>query len=720
MVRAMRTMLFTLLLFVAACSGPQTRPTPTADACPAAPQAEVKPKQNALHGVTWEDPYYWMREREDAAVTAYLEAENEYAEQMMAPTEALQQELYDKMLSHIDENELSAPFLRGGYWYYSRNEQGKNYEIHCRKKGTLDAPEEVILDENKLAEGKDYFAVGVFQPSPDGRLLAYSTDEVGNERYTLRVLNLETGEHEGTSVPDTYYSVAWANDNRTLFYDRVDRANRPYRLYRHVLGTDPATDVLVYEEADERFFLEVERTRSDAYILLSLGSAVTTEVRFLDANTPTGEFRVIAPRKQNVEYRVDHHSDRFYVVSNEDAVNFRLFEAKLDALEREKWIELIGERPDVTLRSVDAFANHLAIWERAGGLSQLRVRDLQSGEEHTVEFPEPTYAAWPDANYTFDTTQLRLAYTSLVTPRSVFDYDMVSRGRTLVKQKNVPNYDATQYGTARIFATAQDGTAVPISLVWRKGTRDAGPAPLLLEGYGSYGANYDPYFSATNLALLDRGMILGIAHVRGGGEKGRRWYEDGKYLKKKNTFTDFIAAAAHLVALEWTKPHLLAISGRSAGGLLMGAVTNMRPDLFAVVVAGVPFVDVLNTMLDPSIPLTVTEWEEWGNPNDPEYFAYMRSYAPYENIGTTRYPHMLVTAGLNDPRVAYWEPAKWVARMRATTAPGSVLLLKTNMGAGHGGASGRYDYLKEIAFEDAFILHHLGLAGARSTCGAPP
>ena len=708
-------------LLLAACSSPQTRPdssttTAAAPLCPAPPIAEVRPKTNELHGTTWEDPYFWLRERDAPEVREYLEAENAYAAAHMRPTDALQTELYEEMLSHIDENELSAPVLRGGYWYYSRNEEGKSYEIHCRKK-TLDGPEEVILDENKLAEGKEYFAVGVFQPSPDGRLLAYSTDEVGNERYTLRVLNLDTGEHLPTTVSDAYYSLAWANDNKTLFYDRVDDATRPYQLYRHVLGTPSSEDVLVYEETDERFFLSVERTRSEQMLLLSLESAVTTEVRYLDASTPTGEFAVIAPRKQDVEYRVDHHSDRFYIVSNEGAVNFRLFEAKLDDLDRKSWTELIPERDDVTLRAVDAFANHLAIWERAGGLARLRIRDLANAAEHEVEFPESAYAAWRSANYTFDTTTMRFAYSSLVTPRSVFDYDMVTRERSLVKQKDVPNYDASLYETARINATTWDGTLVPISLVWRKGARDDGPAPLLLEGYGSYGANYDPYFASTNLHLLDRGMILGIAHIRGGGENGRRWYDAGKYLNKKNTFTDFIAAAAHLVALDYTRPDRLAIAGRSAGGLLMGAVANMRPDLFAVVVAGVPFVDVLNTMLDPSIPLTVTEWEEWGNPNDPAYFEYIKSYAPYENIEAVTYPDMLVTAGLNDPRVAYWEPAKWVARMRATAKPDNTLLLKTNMGAGHGGSSGRYDYLKEIAFEDAFVLRHLGIAATSPACG---
>jgi oligopeptidase B len=711
-----------LLLFAlfAACSGPQVKSTPVEDpkstVCPAPPIAEVQEKSHEKHGVTWNDPYHWMRQREDPRVISYLEAENSYTESQMGGTEALRKELYDEMLSHIDENELSAPFLRGGYWYYTRNEEGKNYEIHCRKKGSLDAEEQIILDENVLAEGKDYFAVGVLQPSPDGKLIAYSTDELGNERYSLKVLNTETGEHLATEVKDTYYSVAWANDNKTLFYNRVDAATRPYQLWRHELGTDSANDVLVYEEKDEAFFLGVERSRSEKMLLMSLGSMVSTEVHYLDAGTPTAAFKVIAPRTPKVEYYVEHHTDRFYVVSNEEAVNFRLFEAKVADLERSKWKELIPERPDVTLRSVDAFANHLAIWERQGGLSTVRVRDLKSGTEHAVEFPEPSYAAWATKNYTFDTTKLRFAYSSLVTPRSVFDYDMTTKTRDLIKQKNVPNYDPSLYETERINATMRDGTLVPISLVWRKGTHEAGPAPLLLKGYGSYGANYDPYFSVTSLPLLDRGMVIGIAHIRGGGENGRKWYEDGKYLNKKNTFTDFIGSAAHLVALNWTKPEMLGISGRSAGGLLMGAVTNMRPDLFAAVVAGVPFVDVVNTMLDPTIPLTVTEWEEWGNPNDKEYFEYMRSYAPYENVEKARYPHMLVTAGLNDPRVQYWEPAKWVARMRATTEPGNVLLLKTNMGAGHGGASGRYDYLKEEAFEVAFIMRHLGVVNLPPSC----
>ncbi len=706
-----------ILVFLTACATQKkaTEPAPLDDApacetpVPKPPVAEREPHETKIHGETLVDPYFWLRDREDDRVVGYLEAENAYTARMTEHTAKLRAELFEEMRSHIEETDVTAPYRMGEYFYYSRTEEGKDYEIHCRKKGSLDAPEEVLLDENAMAADHDYFALGAVVPSPDHRLLAYSVDTVGNERFTMYVKDLETGELLTEEIQETYYSAAWANDGKTLFYTRVDDANRPHRLFRHRLGDSPEKDELVFEEPDERFFLSIDRTRSDAMLLLTLQSAVTTEVHYMPADEPAGEFRLIHPRQQDVEYYVEHHSDRFFIVTNEDAVNFRLFETPVDETSRDTWNEVLPHRDDVTLRSVDAFADHLVIWERREGLPHVRVRDLRSGEEHALEFPESAYSAWIGDNYTFDTTVLRFEYTSMATPHSVYDYDMDTRKRRLVKQREVPGYDPKAYETGRLQATAPDGTQVPVTVAWRNGAREDGPAPLVLYGYGSYGASYDPRFSATRLALLDRGVILAIAHVRGGGEKGRKWYESGKYLKKRNTFTDFIAVAEHLVDEGWTAPDRLGISGRSAGGLLMGAVMNMRPDLFEAVVAGVPFVDVVNTMLDPSIPLTVIEWEEWGNPKEREYFEYIRSYSPYDNVTTQEYPNTLITAGLNDPRVAYWEPAKWTAKLRAEKTGDSTLLLKTNMGAGHGGASGRYAYLEEIAFTYAFLLEHLGV-----------
>ncbi len=713
----MRHIVLSLLLLsigLAGCSRTKTPdPTPTC-AVPTPPDVAPKVHRAEVHGVELLDPYRWLRERENPDVLAYLEAENQYAAAMTSHTTALQEELYEEMLSHVKETDESTPYRDGDYWYSSRTEEGKSYDIHVRRKDEPGAPEELLVDENELAEGKSYFALGVLSVSPNGRYLAYSTDYLGNERYDLYVRDLQSGEIVSGPIPTTYYGLAWASDNSTLFYTRVDDANRPYRLYRHAVGTPPDADVLVYEEEDERFFLEVDRSRSDAVLWLGLSSAVTTEWHYLDAADPTGEFEVVKPRKQDVEYYPAHHPGadgtpgKFYVLTNEGAVNFRVYEAEVGAAP-DTWREVVPTSADASITRVEAFADHLVLMERRRGLPAARVIALDSMQTHAIEFPEPTYGAWPRDNAEFDTPKFRMHYTSLTTPVTTVDYDMVTREFARVKEREVPNFDRTDYETTRLEATAPDGTKVPISLVWRRDTKQR-PGPVLLAGYGSYGSSYDPYFSASRLALLDRGVTFAIAHVRGGGELGRTWYEDGKYLNKKNTFTDFIAVAEHLVAEGWTTPEKLAITGRSAGGLLMGAVTNMRPDLFEAVVAGVPFVDVTNTMLDPTIPLTVIEWEEWGNPQDREYFEYIRSYSPYDNVSpTAKYPNMLVTAGLNDPRVAYWEPAKWTAKLRDNDVSDSTILLKTNMGAGHGGASGRYDYLRELAFEHAFVLDHLGV-----------
>lgn len=674
------------------------------------PIAEKHPQVFVLHEDERIDDYFWMRDSSNPNVLAYLEAENAYTEAMMQHTEALQTTLYNEMLDRIKETDLSVPYRQDDYYYYSRTEEGKSYPIHCRKKGSLDAPEEVLLDQNELAKGCEYFSLGTFKVSPDHKILAYSLDTSGAERYTLFFLDLTTFELYPESLAETYFSFAWGNDNSTVFYTKVDETNRPFQLFRHILGTSPNQDVLIYEEPDEAFFLYVGKTRSQAYILLSLGSKITSEIHYLDANNPTGSFQVIHPRQKGVEYDVEHHSDRFYIVTNDQAINFKLMKTPVAAPSKENWETVIPHREDVMLSGVSAFADYLVISERKAGLPMMRVQKLSTGEEQNISFPEPTYSISPGNNPEFNTRTLRFNYTSLTTPYSVFDYDMETKERELKKETEVlGGYNRTQYESEWIMATVSDGTQVPISLVYKKGIQKDGKNPLFLTGYGSYGASYPASFSTTRLSLLDRGVVIAIAHIRGGGEMGRKWYENGKFLHKKNTFTDFISCAEHLIAQKWTSSDRLAISGGSAGGLLMGAVINMRPDLFKVVLAAVPFVDVVTTILDTSLPLSAMEWEEWGNPNDKTYYDYMKSYSPYDNVKPQDYPHILITAGLNDSRVKYWEPAKWTAKLRELKTDNNLLLLKTNMGAGHGGASGRYESLKETAFEYAFVLDRLAL-----------
>lgn len=672
------------------------------------PLAKKQPKVLEQHGDRRIDDYYWLRDRNNPEVIAYLEAENAYTEAMMQHTEALQTTLYEEMLGRIQETDLSVPYRKDDYYYYSRTEEGKDYPIFCRKQGSLDAPEEILLDENQLAEGHEYFSLGTFQVSPNHQLLAYSVDTTGAEKYTLCFLDLNTNQLDPESIAETYYGFAWGNDNRTVFYTKVDAAHRPFQLWRHELGSNPAEDVLIYEEPDEAFYLSVGKTRSQAYILMDLGSKVTSEFHYLDASNPTGSFQVIHPRQQGMEYDVEHHSDRFYITTNEDAINFKLVSAPVTAPTKANWQVVIPHREDVMLSGVSAFADHLVVYERKAGLPTVRVQKLSTGEEHDIDFPEPTYAVYEGSNPEFNSNILRFNYTSLITPNSVFDYDMETQQRELKKETPVlGGYDRTQYRSERITAKAPDGTEVPISLVYRN---DIGKTnnPLFLTGYGSYGMSYPASFSSNRLSLLDRGIVCAIAHIRGGAEMGRKWYEEGKFLHKKNTFTDFIACAEHLIAENWTSGDRLAISGGSAGGLLIGAVLNLRPDLFQVAIADVPFVDVVTTILDPSLPLTVLEWEEWGNPKDKTYYDYMKSYSPYDNVEAKDYPHLLVTAGLNDPRVQYWEPAKWTAKLRSMKTDNNLLLLKTNMEAGHGGASGRYKSLKELAFKYAFVLERLG------------
>jgi oligopeptidase B len=674
------------------------------------PIAEKQPKSLTIHGDERIDNYFWLRDSNDPKVITYLEAENNYTDAMMQHTERLQDTLYNEMLARIKETDLSVPYRQGDYYYYSRTEEGKSYPIHCRKKGSLEASEEILLDQNELAKGSEYFSLGTFKVSPNHQILAYSIDTTGSEQYQFFFLNLTTHQLYPEKITDTYFSLAWGNDNCTVFYTKVDSTNRPCQLLRHTLNTPADQDVLIYEEPDDSYFLSVSRTRNQAYIVMSLGSKVTSEIHYLDANHPLDNFQVIHPRQQGMEYDIEHHTDYFYIVTNDQAINFKLVKAPITNPSKENWQTVIEHREDVLLSSVSAFADYLVISERKAGLPMIRVQKMATGEEQNINFPEPTYAISLGNNPEFNTTKLRFNYTSLITPFSVFDYDMATQEKELKKETEVMGgYDKQQYASEWIFATASDGTLIPISLVYKKGIKKDGKNPLFLTGYGSYSASYPASFSSTRLSLLNRGVAIAIAHIRGGGEMGRKWYENGKFLHKINTFTDFIACAEHLIAQKWTSSKHLAISGGSAGGLLMGAVINIRPELFKVALAAVPFVDVVTTILDTSLPLSAMEWEEWGNPNDKTYYDYMKSYSPYDNVKPQNYPHLLITAGLNDARVKYWEPAKWTAKLRELKTDQNDLLLKINMGAGHGGASGRYESLKETAFEYAFVLDHLGL-----------
>ncbi|MEU5903816.1 S9 family peptidase [Micromonospora sp. NPDC047467] len=693
----------------------------------APPAAKRVPAERTHHGDTVIDEYAWLAAKDDPETIAYLTAENAYTEERTAHLAALRAELFEETRQRTQESDLSVPTCKGGYWYYTRTIEGQQYEVHCRRAvrdGETEPPvsvdgvpldgEEVLLDGNQLAEGHEFFSLGAFDVSPDGRWLAYSTDFSGDERFTLRVKDLSTGELLPDEVPDTFYGTAWSADASALFYVTVDDAWRPNRVWRHTIGAAAADDVVVHQEDDERFWVGVELTRSEKFILIDIHSKITSEVLVIPAGNPTGAPAVIAPRRQGVEYAVEHHGHRFLILHNDGAEDFALAFTSADV--PGDWVPLIEHTPGTRLEAVDAFANHLVVSLRTEGLTGLRVLPVGSDDAYDIDFPEPLYSVGLDANPEYRTGQVRLRYSSLVTPDSIYDYDLVTRQMVLRKQKPVlpgPDgrpFDPAEYEQHRDWALADDGTRVPISLVYRVGTPRDGSAPCVLYGYGSYEASMDPWFSVSRLSLLDRGVIFAVAHTRGGGELGRRWYDQGKLLAKKNTFTDFVACARHLVKAGWTASDRLVARGASAGGLLMGAVANLAPDAFTGIVAQVPFVDALTSILDPSLPLTVTEWEEWGNPlDDPEVYAYMKSYTPYENVVAVDYPAILAVTSLNDTRVLYSEPAKWIARLRAT-APAGDYLLKTEMGAGHGGPSGRYDSWREEAFVSAWILDRIGRA----------
>ncbi|MCW3818863.1 S9 family peptidase [Micromonospora sp. DR5-3] len=691
------------------------------------PVAKRVPSERTHHGDTVVDEYAWLAAKDDPETIAYLTAENAYTEAHTAHLAELRSRLFEETRRRTQETDLSVPTRKDGYWYYTRTVEGQQYGVHCRRavrNGETEPPisadgaplegEEVLLDGNLLAEGHDFFALGAFDVSPDGRWLAYSTDFAGDERFTLRIKDLGTGEVLPDEIPDTFYGTAWSRDASTLFYVTVDDAWRPNRVWRHAVGTPSSEDVVVHQEDDERFWVGVELTRSERFVMIDIHSKITSEVRVIPAANPTGEPAVIAPRRQGVEYSVEHHGHRFLILHNDGAEDFALAFTSADT--PGDWTPLIEHAPGTRLESVDAFENHLIVSLRSNGLTGLRVLPVGGGDPYDIDFPEPIYSVGLDANPEYRTREVRLRYTSLVTPDSVYDYDLVTRQMVLRKQKPVrpgPDgraYDPADYEQHRDWALADDGTRVPISLVCRKDTPRDGSAPCLIYGYGSYEASMDPWFSIARLSLLDRGVIFAVAHIRGGGELGRRWYDEGKLLAKKNTFTDFVACARHLVKAGWTATDRLVARGASAGGLLMGAVANLAPDAFTGIVAQVPFVDALTSILDPSLPLTVTEWEEWGNPlDDPEVYAYMKSYTPYENVAEVAYPAILAVTSLNDTRVLYHEPAKWIARLRAV-APEGDYLLKTEMGAGHGGPSGRYDAWREEAFINAWILDRLNRA----------
>jgi len=701
------------LLFVGCLAPVAILNLPAADSdssLPSPPIAKKIPKVTEINGQKMMDNYYWLRDKQNPDVRAYLEAENAYTDAVMKPTEPLQKKLYDEMLGRIKETDVEVPYKEGGYFYYVRTEAGKQYGIRCRKKGSMDATEEVVLDINELAQGQTFMSLGGFAVSDDGNLLAYTTDNTGFRQYTLAVKDLRTGKVL-VDHAERVGSVAWANDNKTIFYTVEDATTkRQYQLYRHTVGT-AGNDALVYEEKDERFFVYAYKTRSHAYVFLLSGSHTTSEVRYTNANEPQGEWRVMEPRKQDVEYYPDHNGEFFYIRVNDTGRNFRLVKTPVNYPGRVNWKEVTPQRPEVMLDDIDFFKNYYVLSEREKGLPQIRVVDLASGAWRRIEYPEPAYVTYPYVNREYDTTKFRYAYQSFITPPSVFEYDMATGTSTLLKQKEVPGgFDRNRYQVERLYATASDGVKVPISVLHLKDAKLDGKGAMYLTGYGSYGFPYDIGFNSNLFSMVDRGVVVAVAHIRGGGEMGKAWHDDGRMMNKKNTFTDFVACAEYLVTQGYGSKDRLTIEGRSAGGLLMGAVLNMRPDLFHAALVGVPFVDVMNTMLDESLPLTVGEFEEWGNPKEKPAFDYMMSYSPYDNIQAKTYPNMLVKTSFNDSQVMYWEPAKYVAKMRALRTDHNLLLLKTNMDpAGHGGASGRYDRLKEAAFDYAFFLTQMGI-----------
>ncbi len=670
---------------------------------------------HTIHGRRLTDDYAWLREKTSPEVIAFLEQENAYTRAVMKPTEELQATLYKEMISHIKETDVSVPFRAGAHFYYSRTEQGAQYPIYCRKHGSLEASEEIMLDMNQLAVGESFMALGALTVSDDGNLLAYTTDTTGFRQYTLHIKDLRTGELLADQA-QRVGSVVWAADNRTIFYSVEDEeTKRQFQIFRHVVGRPQPEDVLVYEESDERFNVGVGRTRDKKYMVLESASHTTSEEQFLPADQPEGRWTVVEPRRENIEYSADHRDGLWYIRVNDTARTFRIVTAPVANPGRAHWRELMAHRDDVMLEDLELFQAFAVLVERSDGLPHLRILNFDpqgafAGPSPQIAFPEPTYSAHPHVNREFVTDTFRYGYTSLVSPTSVYEYNVLTNQSTLLKELEVPGgFDRSLYRSERLFATAPDGAKIPVSLVYRKDKKEEGTNPLYIYGYGSYGYALPVGFNSNRLSLLDRGFVLAYAHIRGGGDMGKPWHDAGRLMNKMNTFTDFIAVTEHLTAHGYGDPRRVAMEGGSAGGLLMGAVANLRPDLYRAVLSHVPFVDVMNTMLDPTLPLTIAEYEEWGDPNQPEAFEYMLQYSPYDNLERKEYPAMLVKTSLNDSQVMYWEPAKYVAKLRTLKVDDRLLLLETNMSAGHGGASGRYDYLKEIALDYAFLLQELGV-----------
>ncbi len=668
------------------------------------------------------DNYYWMKltdaqknagqkDEQTQKVLNYLNAENDYLKAKLRHTEALQEKIYNEMIGRIKQTDESVPYQDNGYWYYTRYEEGKEYPIYCRKKGTLEAAEEVLLNVNDMAEGHDYYSITGLSVSDDNNLLAYAEDSVSRRRYTIYVKDLRSGQIIDTPIANTEGNATWANDNKTFFYTRKDSVTLRSRwIMKHKLGTDPGKDVSVFEETDDTFYTGIYKSKSNKFLIIWSGSTLTNDYQILNANTPDGKWQNFSPRERGLEYSIDHYQDKFYVVTNLDALNFRLMETPDTKTAKANWKEKIAHRSDTLLQGIEIFRDYLVLSERAKANSLMRVIDQKTGQKHYLDFGEPAYTVYPSINRDFDTELLRYGYTSLTTPNSTYDYNMRTRERTLLKrQEVVGGYNPDDFVTERLWAPADDGTEIPMSIVYKKGTHKDGNNPTLLYAYGSYGSSTDPTFSSPRLSLLNRGFVYAIAHIRGGQEMGRQWYEDGKMFKKKNTFTDFIDCAEFLIAEKYTNPDKLFAMGGSAGGLLMGAVVNMKPELFKGVVAKVPFVDVITTMEDESIPLTTGEFDEWGNPKNPESYMYMLEYSPYDQVKPQNYPNMLVTTGLHDSQVQYWEPAKWVAKLRELKTDNNTLLLRTNMETGHGGTTGRFKVYREIAQEYAFMVDLAGI-----------
>ncbi|MBI6119060.1 S9 family peptidase [Salegentibacter maritimus] len=677
------------------------------------PKAKKIAKKLEFHGDVRVDNYYWMNDREDPEVIDYLNQENAYNKQMTAHTSDFQQRLFEEMKSRIKEDDESVPYKLNGYWYLTRFETGKDYPIYSRKKESLEAPEDLLFNVNEMAEGFEYYSLGGLNVSPDNEMVAFGVDTLSRRKYTIQIKDLETGEIYPDKIENTTGGSTWAADNKTLFYTKKDdQTLRSYRIYKHILGTDSSKDELVYEEADETFNTYVYKSKSREYIIIGSHSTLTTEYRILKADDPNGEFKVFQPRERGLEYSIAHFEDSFYVMTNKDgATNFKLMKTPVEKTSQQNWVDVIPHREDYLLEDIDIFKKYLVVSERHNGLNKIKVMRWDNSDAYYIPFDNETYTAYTSINPAFDTEILRFTYNSMTTPTSVVDFNMETQKKTVLKEQAVldKNFDKNNYTSQRIWATAKDGTKIPVSLVYKKGTKLDGNSPLLQYAYGSYGSTIDPYFSTVRLSLLDRGFIYAIAHIRGGEYLGRKWYEDGKLFNKMNTFTDYIDVSEYLIQEKYTSAEHLYAMGGSAGGLLMGAVVNMAPQLYNGVISAVPFVDVVTTMLDDSIPLTTGEYDEWGNPNNKDYYDYMMQYSPYDNVVAQNYPNMLVTTGLHDSQVQYWEPAKWVAKLRDLKTDNNLLLFHTNMDAGHGGASGRFEALKEVAEEYAFLLDLEGI-----------